>query len=37
MGATKPHHIEDAAKAVDLALAPDEMAYMEEGYVPTNW
>lgn len=34
VGATKPHHIEDAAKAVDLALAPDEMAYLEEGYVP---
>ena len=34
MGATKPRHIEDAAKAVDLALAPDEMAYLEEGYVP---
>lgn len=34
VGATKPHHIEDAAKAVNLALAPDEMAYLEEGYVP---
>ena len=34
VGATKPHHIEDTAKAVDLALAPDEMAYLEEGYVP---
>lgn len=34
VGATKPHHIEDAAKAVDLALAPDEMAYLEGGYVP---
>lgn len=34
VGATKPHHIEDAAKAVDLALAPDEMAYLEEEYVP---
>ena len=34
VGATKPHHIEDAAKAVELALAPDEIRYLEEPYVP---
>ena len=34
VGATKPHHIEGAAKAVDLALADDEIAYLEELYVP---
>ena len=34
VGATKPHHIEDAAKAVELALTPDEIRYLEEPYVP---
>ena len=34
VGATKLHHIEGAAKAVDLELAPDELAYLEEPYVP---
>ena len=34
VGATKLHHIEGAAKAVDLALAAEEMAYLEEPYVP---
>lgn len=34
VGATKMHHIEGAAKAVDLKLSPDEIAYLEEEYVP---
>lgn len=34
VGATKMHHIEGAAKAVDLELTPEETAYLEEPYVP---
>ncbi len=34
VGATKLHHIEGAVKAVDLELADDEIAYLEEPYVP---
>ena len=34
VGATKFHHIEGAAKAVDLALTTEELAYLEECYVP---
>lgn len=34
VGATKFHHIEDAAKAVELELTEDEIAYLEEAYVP---
>lgn len=34
VGATKLHHIEGAAKAVDLTLTDDELAYLEEPYVP---
>ena len=34
VGATKMHHIEGAAKAVDLVLAPEEIRYLEEAYVP---
>ena len=33
-GATKLHHIEGAARAVELVLTPDEIAYLEEPYVP---
>lgn len=33
-GATKLHHIEGAAKAVDLVLTAEELAYLEEPYVP---
>ena len=33
-GATKLHHIEGAAKAVELTLTPKETAYLEEAYVP---
>ena len=34
VGATKLHHIEGAAKAVDLELADEELTYLEEPYVP---
>ena len=34
VGATKLHHIEGAAKAVELVLTSDELAYLEEAYVP---
>lgn len=34
VGATKLHHIEGAAKAVDLALSEEELAWLEAPYVP---
>ena len=34
VGATKLHHIEGAARAVDLELTKEECAYLEEPYVP---
>ena len=34
VGATKMHHIDGAAKAVELKLTADEIAYLEEPYVP---
>ena len=34
VGATKLHHIEGAAKAVDLELNSDDTAYLEQPYVP---
>ena len=34
VGATKLHHVEGAAAAVDLKLADDEVAYLEEPYAP---
>ncbi len=34
VGATKLHHIEGAAKAVDLTLTAEESAYLEAPYVP---
>lgn len=33
-GATKLHHIEGAAKAVDLTLAVEELDYLETPYIP---
>ena len=33
-GATKPHHIEGPAAAADLVLTAEEIAYLEEPYVP---
>ena len=34
VGATKRHHIEGAARAVELTLTPEETAYLEEAYIP---
>jgi aryl-alcohol dehydrogenase-like predicted oxidoreductase len=34
VGATKPHHLEDAVKALTLRLEPEERARLEEPYVP---
>jgi aryl-alcohol dehydrogenase-like predicted oxidoreductase len=34
VGATKPHHLEDAVAAVSLKLTPEEMKALEEPYVP---
>lgn len=34
VGATKPHHMQGAAKAAELALSQEEIAYLEEPYVP---
>jgi 1-deoxyxylulose-5-phosphate synthase len=34
IGATKPHHIDDAVAAVDLVLSDDEIARLEEPYRP---
>lgn len=34
IGAIKLHHVEDAVRAVDVSLAPEEMTYLEELYQP---
>ena len=34
VGATKRHHVDGAAKATDLELTEDEIAYLEAPYVP---
>jgi aryl-alcohol dehydrogenase-like predicted oxidoreductase len=34
VGATKPHHLEDAVAALSLRLTPEEIAFLEEPYVP---
>ncbi|CAE6476764.1 unnamed protein product [Rhizoctonia solani] len=34
VGATKPHHLDDAAAAVALSLTPEEIRSLEELYVP---
>ena len=34
IGATKPHHLEDAAAAVSIQLTPDEIRHLEEAYQP---
>ena len=34
VGATRPRHIQGAAKAMDLKLTAEERAYLEEPYVP---
>jgi aryl-alcohol dehydrogenase (NADP+) len=34
VGATKPHHLDDAVAAADLQLSPEEITALEEPYVP---
>jgi diketogulonate reductase-like aldo/keto reductase len=34
VGATKVSHVEGAARASELELCPEEIAYLEEPYVP---
>jgi 1-deoxyxylulose-5-phosphate synthase len=34
VGATKPHHLEDAVAALSIALTPEEITSLEEPYVP---
>jgi aryl-alcohol dehydrogenase-like predicted oxidoreductase len=34
VGATKPHHLEDAVAALSVKLTPDEVARLEQPYVP---
>jgi aryl-alcohol dehydrogenase-like predicted oxidoreductase len=34
IGATKPHHLDDAVAALSIQLTPDEIKSMEEAYVP---
>jgi aryl-alcohol dehydrogenase-like predicted oxidoreductase len=34
VGATKPHHLSDAARALSLRLTPEEIASLEEPYAP---
>lgn len=36
VGTTKVSHIEGAAKSVDLTLSKEEIAYLEEPYIPHN-
>ncbi|SHN47657.1 aldo/keto reductase [Cryptosporangium aurantiacum] len=36
VGATKPHHLQDAVTALDLALTPDEIAELEKPYTPQD-
>lgn len=34
VGMTKPHHVDGAIDAVNLTLTDEEIAYLEEPYVP---
>jgi len=34
VGATKPHHLEDAVAALSVPLSPEEVASLQEPYVP---
>lgn len=36
IGATKLSHLESAVAAIDIKLEPDDIAYLEEPYVPHN-
>jgi aryl-alcohol dehydrogenase-like predicted oxidoreductase len=34
IGATKPHHLEDAVAALSVQLTPEEIRQLEEAYQP---
>jgi aryl-alcohol dehydrogenase-like predicted oxidoreductase len=34
VGATEPHHLDDAVAALDVELSPEEVALLEEPYTP---
>jgi len=34
IGATRPHHLDDAVAAVSVQLTPDEIRHLEEAYQP---
>ena len=34
VGATKPHHLDDAIASVDIELTPDEISALESPYTP---
>ena len=34
IGATKPHHLDDALAALDLKLTPEEITRLEQPYIP---
>ncbi len=34
VGASKAHHLEDAVRALEVRLTPEEVALLEEAYVP---
>lgn len=34
VGASKPHHLEDAVRALDVQLSAEEIGRLEEAYVP---
>ena len=34
VGATKPNHLEDAVAALEVKLTPEEIASLEEPYLP---
>ena len=34
VGATKPHHLDDAVGALSVKLTPEEIATLEQPYVP---
>jgi aryl-alcohol dehydrogenase-like predicted oxidoreductase len=36
VGATKPHHLADAAAAVEVQLTDEEIAALEEPYTPQS-
>ena len=36
VGATKPHHLDDAVASLDVQLSENEITYLEELYIPQN-